>query len=328
MMKAMVYEQYGPPEMLRLETVERPTPKADEVLVAVKASAVNFSSSATVRGKPMLVRLMSGLMAPKNPIPGGDIAGVVAAVGSAVRQFHVGDAVYADLSGWRWGGYAEYVSVPEKLLARMPATLSFEQAAGVPEAAVVALQGLRDLGKLQAGEEVLIQGASGGIGTFAVQIAKAMGAVVTAVCSTRNVELVRELGADHVIDYTREDFTQNGKLYDLILATVGYRPILEYRRSLAADGTYVATGGTLRQIFESLLLGPILSRGGKRLANLLVRPNAADLAYVAQLIDSGQMKPVIDRMYPLEETAAAIKYYEEGRSRGKVIIQVQASEGV
>ncbi|MBL8120246.1 MAG: NAD(P)-dependent alcohol dehydrogenase, partial [Anaerolineae bacterium] len=242
--------------------------------------------------------------------------------------FHVGDAVYGDLSGWRWGGYAEYVSVPEKLLARMPATLSFEQAAGVPEAAVVALQGLRDLGKLQAGEEVLIQGASGGIGTFAVQIAKAMGAVVTAVCSTRNVELVRGLGADHVIDYTREDFTQNGKLYDLILATVGYRPILEYRRSLAADGVYVATGGTLRQIFESLLLGPLLSRGGKRLANLLVRPNAADLAYVAQLIDSGQMKPVIDRMYPLEETAAAIKYYEEGRSRGKVIIQVQASEGV
>lgn len=328
MMKAMVYEQYGPPDILRLETVERPTPKADEVLVAVKASAVNFSSSATVRGTPMLVRLMSGLMSPKNPIPGGDIAGVVTAVGSAVQQFHVGDTVYADLSGWRWGGYAEYVSVPEKLLARMPATLSFEQAAGVPEAAVVALQGLRDLGKLQAGEEVLIQGASGGIGTFAVQIAKAMGAVVTAVCSTRNVELVRGLGADHVIDYTREDFTQNGKLYDLILATVGYRPILEYRRSLAADGTYVATGGTLRQIFESLLLGPLLSRGGKRLANLLVRPNAADLAYVAQLIDSGQVKPVIDRMYPLEEAAAAIQYYEEGRSRGKVIIQVQASEGV
>ena len=322
-MKAVVYTQYGPPDVLQLREIEQAVPRDNEVLVKIHASSVNFSSSALVRGEPFIARLWSGLPSPRHQIPGSDIAGRVAAVGKNVTQFQPGDEVFGDISGFGWGGYAEYVAAPESLLALKPANISFEQAASVPEAAVVALQGLRDKGQIRPGQKVLIHGASGGIGAFAVQIAKAFGAHVTAVCSTRNVDLVRSIGADHIIDYTRDDFAQNGQRYDLILATAGNRSIFEYHRSLSPNGIYVATGGAMTQIFQALLLGPIISMtGSRKMGNLTVKPNQKDLVFLKALLEAGKIVPVIDRIYPLSQVADAIKYYEEGRSRGKVVISV------
>jgi NADPH:quinone reductase-like Zn-dependent oxidoreductase len=237
--------------------------------------------------------------------------------------------VFGDLSGCGWGAYAEYVSVPERWIVPKPGNLSYEQAASVPESAVVALQGLRDKGKIQPGQKVLINGASGGIGTFAVQIAKSFGAEVTGVCSTRNLELVRSLGADRVIDYTREDFTRDGCRYDLILATAGYRSLFDYRRALRPGGNYVATGGSSKQIFQPMLLGPWLSTGGTKMVSLAMKPDQDDLAFVKDLIEAGKVMPVIDRCYPLSALPEALRYYEEGHSRGKVVITIMegAPEG-
>jgi NADPH:quinone reductase-like Zn-dependent oxidoreductase len=258
-MKAIVYEAYGPPEVLQLKEVEKPTSKDDKVLVKVHAAAVNYGDWAILRGKPFVVRLMSGgLLKPKHTILGADIAGRVEAVGGNVKQFRPGDEVFGDISGCGFGGFAEYVSVPENALALKPANISFEEAAAVPMAGVVALQGLRDQGEIQAGQKVLIVGASGGNGTFAVQIAKSFGAKVTGVCSTRNVDLVRSIGADQVIDYTREDFTTSGQRYDLILAAGGYRSIFDYRRALSPKGTYVMAGGAMAQVYEAMILGPVI----------------------------------------------------------------------
>lgn len=256
-MKAIVYTEYGPPDVLQLREVENPTPKDDEVLVKVHAASVNYADWAFVRGKLFLVRLMgAGLLKPRNAILGADIAGRVEAVGRNVKQFQPGDEVFGDISACGFGGFAKYVSVPEHALALKPANLSFEESAAVPMAGVVALQGLRDQGQIQPGQKVLIVGASGGNGTFAVQIAQSFGAEVTGVCSTRNLDLVRSIGADQVIDYTREDFTQSGQRYDLILATGGYRSIFDYRRALSPEGTYVMVGGAMAQIYEAMLLGP------------------------------------------------------------------------
>ncbi len=320
-MKAIVCTKYGPPDILKLVEVEKPVPGDDEVLVEILAASVTYSNLMLVKGEPFVGRLMGlGLFQPKEKIPGSDIAGRVEAIGRNVRRFQPGDEVYGDLSGCGRGGFAEYVCAPEDALGLKPANLSFEEASAVPEAALVALQALRDNGQIKPGQKVLIYGASGGIGTFAVQIAKSFGAEVTGVCSTRNLELVRSLGADHVIDYTKEDFTQNGHRYDLILATAGFRSIFDYRRALAPEGIYVSTGGAMAQTFQALLLGPLVSLGGnQKLGAMLVKPNK-DLAFMKELIEAGKVKPVIDRCYPLSETAEALRQYAKGHARGKIVI--------
>jgi NADPH:quinone reductase-like Zn-dependent oxidoreductase len=321
-MKAAVYTKYGPPEVLQIREVEKPIPKENEVLVKVHAASVTYGDLAAVKGKPFMVRLSLGLREPNYKTPGKDVAGQVEAVGSNVKQFKPGDEVFADISECGWGAYAEYVAVPENAIVLKPANITFEQAAAVPESAVVALQGLRDKGQIQHREKVLINGASGGIGTFAVQIAKSFGAEVTGVCSTRNLDLVRSIGADHVIDYTQEDFTQNGQRYDLILATAGYRSIFDYQRVLRPGGNYVATGGSMAQIFQPMLLGPLLSTGSRKMSNLAMRPNTNDLAFIKKLIEAGKVIPVIDKSFPLCKLPEALQYYGEGHSRGKVVITV------
>lgn len=323
-MKAVVYTKYGPPDVLELMGVEKPVPRDDEVLVKIEATAVNAADWRLLRADPFLVRLMGmGLFKPKNTILGADIAGRVEAVGRNVSQFQPGDAVYGDTSGCGWGGFAEYVTVPENILAPKPANLSFVEAAAMPMAAVTALQGLRDQGQIQAGQKVLINGASGGVGTFAVQIAKAFGAKVTAVCSTGKMEQARSLGADHVIDYTRENFTQNGQQYDLILAVNGYHPITAYKRALRPQGTYVMVGGSTAQIFQALLLGPLVSMtSGKKMGALSAKPDKEDLIFLKEFVEAGKVAPVIDNCYPLHETAEAIRYVGAGRARGKVVITV------
>jgi NADPH:quinone reductase-like Zn-dependent oxidoreductase len=324
-MKAIVYEAYGPPDVLELEAVEKPVPRDDEVLVSVHAAALNYVDWALLRGIPFLIRMMSGgLSKPKNTILGADIAGRVEAIGRGVTQFQPGDEVFGDISDYGFGGFAEYVSAPESQLARKPANTSFEEAAAVPMSGVVALQGLRDKGGVQPGQKVLIVGASGGNGTFAVQIAKSFGAEVTGVCSTRNLDMVRSIGADHVIDYTQEDFAQGEERYDLILGAGGYRSIFDYRRALRPEGTYVMVGGGMAQVYEAMLLGPFVSMTGRqRLVNLSAMSDQEDLAFVGKLIEAGKVVPVIDRRYPLEEVPEALRYYGEGHSRGKVVISVR-----
>lgn len=322
-MKAVVYTQYGPPDVLQFKEVEKPTPKDDEVLIAVQAASANAADWHLLRGDPFLVRLMAGPLKPKNTILGADIAGRVEAVGKNVKQFQPGDEVFGDISECGWGGFAEYVCARENALVLKPASMTFEEAAAVPLAALTALQGLRDKGQIQPGQKVLINGASGGVGTFAVQIAKSFGAEVTGVCSTRNLDMVRSIGADHVIDYTQEDFTQNGQRYDLIMATNGYHSISDYARALSPKGIYVMTGGSGAQMFQAMLLGPWISMtGNKKMGNLLMKPNNRDLVFLKELLEAGKIAPVIDRRYPLSEVAEAIRYLEEGHARGKVVITV------
>jgi len=322
-MKAIVQTGYGEPsEVLEIREIEKPAPKDDEILIKIQAASITFGDLAAVKGKPAIARLSLGLKEPKIKTPGKDVAGVVEAVGPNVKQFKPGDEVFGDLSESGWGAYAEYVSVSENALVQKPANITFEAAGAVPESAVVALQGLQDKGKIQSGQKVLIYGASGGIGTFAVQIAKSFETEVTGVCSTRNLELVRSLGADHVIDYAKEDFTQNGVQYDLILATAGYRSIFEYKRALAPSGHYVATGGEMAQIFQPMLLGPLVSSEDRKMTNLAMKPDKEDLTYVKELIEKGKVTPVIDKSYPLSELPEALQYYAKGRSRGKVVVTV------
>jgi NADPH:quinone reductase-like Zn-dependent oxidoreductase len=276
-----------------------------------------------LRADPFLIRPTSGLLKPKNPFLGADVAGRIEAVGRTVTQFKPGDEVFGDLSLSGRGTFAEYVCASENSLSLKPANLSFEQAAAVPMAAVTALQGLRDRGKVQPGQKVLINGASGGVGTFAVQIAKSFGAEVTAVCSTRNLDTVRSIGADHVIDYTQEDFTQNGHRYDLILAANGYHSISDYKRVLAPQGTYVMTGGAMAQLSEAMLKGPWISMtGSQKMGNLLAKPCQKDLVFMKELIESGKVVPVIDRCYPLSEIPDALRYLEEGHAQGKIVITI------
>jgi NADPH:quinone reductase-like Zn-dependent oxidoreductase len=324
-MKAIVCPKYGPPDVLQLQEVEKPTPKEDEVLVKVHAASVNAYDWHLLTADMFLVRLMGGgLLRPKKAIPGVDIAGRIEAAGSNVKQFRPGDEVFGDISACGNGGFAEYVSVPENALALKPATLSFEEAAAVPMAAVTALQGLRDEGRIQAGQKVLINGASGGVGTFAVQIAKAFGAEVTAVCSTRNFDMARTLGADRVIDYTKEDFTRNGQTYDLILAANGYHPLSAYKRALTPQGIYVMAGGKPGQIFQAMLLGSSMSEnGGKKLGGFTAKANQKDLVMLKELVEAGKVVPVIDKRYPLSEAAEALRYLGAGHARGKVVITVE-----
>ena len=314
-MKAITYTKYGSPDVLQLKEVAKPTPKDNEVLVKVLAASVNYSDWVYVRGKPFVARLMgSGLLKPKNMLLGADIAGQVEAVGENVKQFKPSDEVFGDLSVCGWGGFAEYIAVPEHAIALKPNNLTFEKAAAVPQAAIVALQGLRDAGQIQPGKKVLINGASGGIGTFAVQIARFFGAEVTGVCSSKNFDLVRSLGADNVIDYTQEDFTQNGQRYDLILDIKAYRSISDNERALSSKGIYVLVGGSVVRIIQTSMAG------NERMVNFQVRPNQKEVDFMTELIEAGKVVPVIDRRYPLDEISEAVRYYGEGRSSGKVVI--------
>ena len=322
-MKAILYTRYGPPDVLELKEVEKPTPNDDEVLIEVHAASVNALEWHTVTADIPLVRLMNGgLLKPKNPRLGADVAGRVEAGGKNVKQFQPGDEVYGDIFGR--GSFAEYATAPERLLAHKPANLSFEEAAAVPVAGITALQGLRDEGKIRAGQKVLIQGAAGGVGTFAVQVAKAFGAEVTAVCSTRNLDQARRLGADHVIDYTQEDFTRNEQQYDLILAANGYHPMSAYKRALAPKGIYVMAGGKPAQIFGAMLLGPMLSeKDGRKMGGVSAKASREDLLFLNQWLETGKVVPAIDRRFPLEQAAEALRYLGQGHARAKVVITVQ-----
>jgi NADPH:quinone reductase-like Zn-dependent oxidoreductase len=320
-MKAIVREIYGPPDVLHLQDVPLPAVRDGEVLVKVRAASANAGDWHLLRGTPLPFRLVAGLRKPKFKIIGNDIAGCVEAVGRNVTQFRPGDHVFGDLSRCGFGAYAEFAVAPEKALALKPAALSFEEAAAIPTAGCTALQALRK-GRIQRGQRVLINGASGGVGTFSVQIAKSFGAEVTAVCSPRNVEIVRSIGADHVLDYTKDDFAALGQRYDLIVASNGDRSIWDYRRALSANGAYVMTGGSNRQLTDALLLGPLLSMSGQKLGNLLAKPHQADLLFLKGVCEAGKVKPMIDRHFLLSEVPAAIRYVEDGHARGKVVITV------
>ena len=319
-MKAIVSTKYGPPDVLELKEVEKPTPKDNEVMINVHAASLNAADWHTLRADPWFLRLMGGgLLKPKNKILGFDIAGRVEAVGRNVKQFQPGDEVFGVCD---MGGFAEYVCARESALALKPGSMTFEEAAAVPVAAVTALQGLRDKGQIQPGQKVLINGASGGVGTFAVQIAKSFGAEVTAVCSTRNLDMVRSIGADQVIDYTQEDFTKNRERYDLILAVNGYHPILDYKRALSPKGIYVVAGGSMAQFFQAMLLGPWISMtGSKKMGSMgIAKPNKRGLDFIKELLEAGKVVPVIDRRYTLSEVPEAIRYLEEGHAKGKIVI--------
>jgi NADPH:quinone reductase-like Zn-dependent oxidoreductase len=327
-MKAIVYTKYGPPDVLHLEEVNKPALNEDQVLVKVYAASINAGDLHMLTADFFPMRLMGvGLFKPKNTILGADIAGCVEAVGRNVKQFRPGYAVIGDVFGLGSGSFAEYVSVPESALALKPSNVSFEEAAAVPVAAVTALQGLRDRGHIQPGQKVLINGASGGVGTFAVQIAKAFGAEVTAVCSTRNLEMARSIGADHVIDYTKEDFTQNGRQYDLILAANGYHTLSAYKRALTPQGIYVFVGGLPAQTFQSLFLGSLMSKSdGRKMTSVMKKANHKDLLFIRDLLEDGKIRPVIDECYPLWKTAEAFRYFEKGHARGKVVITISVQE--
>jgi NADPH:quinone reductase-like Zn-dependent oxidoreductase len=320
-MKAIVRTQYGPPDVLQFAEVATPTPGDNEVLIKLCAASVNPLDLFLMRGAPWN-RVIPGLSTPKHKILGCDIAGRVEAVGRNVKRFQPGDEVFG-VTGFAGRGFAEYVCAIEEKLGLKPANLSFEAAAAVPIAASTALQGLRDKGRIHRGHKVLVEGASGGVGTFAVQIAKAFGAEVTAVCSTRNVDTARSIGADHVIDYTQLDFARSGQHYDLILAANAHHSIFDYRRALSQDGIYIAAGGGVVRILQALLLGPLLSMiGRKKMCFFIANINQKDLVFLKDLLEAGKVVPVIDRRYPLSDAAEALRYLEEGHAQGKVVITV------
>ena len=322
-MKAIVYDKYGSPDVLELKEIDKPAVGDDQVLIRVRAASVNPLDWHFMRGRPFFLRIKAGLRKPKVIRLGVDAAGTVESTGGNVRRFKPGDEVFGGCTG----AFAEYACASEKALAPKPANLTFEQAAAVPIAALSALQGLRDKGRIQAGQKVLINGAAGGVGTFAVQIAKAFGAEVTGVCSTRNVDMVRSIGADHVVDYTQEDFTRNGQRYDLILDSVGNYSLSAFRRALTAKGTLVMVGGPDKGRWIGPMAGMlkvvVLSRFvSQKLLPFLAKRSHEDLVFLKDLLETGKVTPVIDRRYPLSEVPQAIRYLEEGHARGKVVITI------
>jgi 2-desacetyl-2-hydroxyethyl bacteriochlorophyllide A dehydrogenase len=323
-MKAIVQTEYGSPDVLSLQEVDKPVVTANGVLVQIRATSVNAGDWHLMRGDPFLSRLMfGGILKPKIQILGFDIAGCVEEVGKDVTQFQVGDQVFGDLSESGFGAFAEYVCATESALAFKPTNISFEQAATVPGAALTALRGLRDCGQIKPGQKVLINGASGGVGSFAVQIAKAFGAEVTAVCSTNKMEMIETLGADHIIDYTQTDVTKNGQQYDLILDAAAYRSVFDYAPILKTGGTYVLIGGSIARLFQVLLFGSVISRIiSRRLKCLVAKPNRSDLVILKDLIEAGKIVPFIDRTYSLSEVPEAIRQLEQRQVRGKVVISV------
>lgn len=321
-MKAIIYTEYGPPEVLQLQEVDKPTPKVGEVLVKVHAASVNYIDWQLLKGESFFLRLLNGLTKPKQEILGDDIAGRVEAVGKMVKRFKPGDEVFGISD---FGAFAEYVCADEKYLALKPANLTFEEAAAVPVAGITALLSLCKHGQIQSRQKVLINGASGGVGTFAVQIAKFFGAEVTGVCSTSKLDMVRSLGADIVIDYTKEDFTKSGQRYDFILAAGGYHPISDYKRALSSEGVYVCCGGNFAQYFQAAFLGPLISMtGSKKLGSIgMAKPNIKEFDFMKELLEAGKVVPVIDRRYTLAEVPEALQYLGEGHARGKVVITLQ-----
>ena len=318
-MKAIVYHNYGSPDVLGLEEIERPAVKDDEILVRVRAASVNPIDGHKLRGTPFMVRIFAGLLKPKHKILGADVAGRVEAIGRNVKRFQRGDEVFG--LSLDPGAFAEYLCVPEDEVVLKPASMTFEDAAALPSTALTALQGLRDKGQIQPGQKVLINGASGGMGTFAVQIAKSFGADVTGVCSTKNLDMVRSIGADRVIDYTQEDFTQNGERYDLIFDTVGNRSVSDCKRALSPKGIYVDVVAVYSPVRMLQVLWASMT-GSKKMVFFVTSPNQKDLVVLQELLESGKVTPVIDRRYTLIEVPEAIGYVEEGHARGKVLITV------
>ncbi len=321
-MKAIVYKKYGSPDVLELKEVAKPTPEDNEVLVKVHAASINDWDWGLLRGKPFVNRLIGGLLKPRK-ILGCDIAGWVEAVGRNVKQFQPGDEVFGDISGCGFGGFAEYVCARENALTLKPAGMTFEQAAAVPQAALLALQGLRDKGQIQSGQKVLINGAGGGTGSFAIQIAKSFGVEVTGVDNSSKLDTMRSIGADHVIDYTQKDFTKNGQHYDLILDLMGYHPFFDYKRALSPKGIYVMVGGSVALMFQVLFLGSWISLTGSKKMCILGLKQNKDLDFIKELFENGKVVPVIDRRYTLSEVAEAFRYFGEGHVRGKVVITVE-----
>jgi len=322
-MKAIVCPKYGSPDVLQLQEVAKPTPNDDEVLIRIHAASINSRDWRFMRANPFFIRLVpGGFLAPKNKILGADLAGRVEAIGSNVKQFMPGDEVFGYLpSATGRGTFAEYVCANKNAITLKPANLTFEQAAAIPLAALTALHGLRNNVNIQPGQKVLIYGASGGVGTFAVQIAKALGAEVTAVCSTKNLDLVHSIGADHVIDYRREDFTRNGQQYDLILAVNGYRPISEYLRALCPEGRYVVAGGSMLQLIQAASTKKRFSKTRtQKISIASLVPSQEDLIFIKELLETGKITPVIDGCYPLSKTAEALQYFEKVHAKGKVVI--------
>ena len=321
-MKAIVYTRYGTPDVLELKEVDKPIPKYDEVLIKVHAVSINDWDWNLLQGAPFINRMLNGLLKPKKKILGSDIAGRIEAVGKNVVQFQPGDEVFGDLSG-DWGGFAEYVCARENALALKPASMTFDEAAAIPQAAMLAVQGLRDKGQIQSGQKLLINGAGGGVGTFAVQIAKLYGVEVTGVDSSGKLGMMRSMGFDHVIDYTQEDFTKNGQCYDLILDVKTNRSIFDYTRALSPNGIYVTVGGAMTRLFQAFFLGPLISMISKKKIRIVgLKPNK-DLAYMNELFEAGKVKPVIDGPYKLSEVPEAIRYFGEGNHKGKVVITLE-----
>jgi NADPH:quinone reductase-like Zn-dependent oxidoreductase len=321
-MKAIIHSRYGPPDALELKDIDQPVTNEDAVLVQVHAAAVGKGDWLTVQGLPYVARLRYGLPKPKHKVSGFDVAGRVEAIGTNVTQLQAGDEVF----GWCDGAFAEYAAAPQSQQARKPANLSFEQAAAVPISGFAALQALRDSGGFQPGQKVVIVGASGGVGSFAVQLAKAFGAEVTGVCSTNSVDLVRSIGADHVIDYTQQDFTRTGQRYDLILEMAGNRSLADLRRALTPEGTLVLVGGSggrwlmgTGRTLRAVLVSPFV---GQRLRSFLSKPKGADLVVLQELLEAGKLTPVIDRTFPLSEAPEAIQYVGERSTQGKTVITV------
>jgi NADPH:quinone reductase-like Zn-dependent oxidoreductase len=321
-MKATVFTRYGTAEVLELRDVAKPTPKDSEVLVRVRAVSINDWDWQALQGIPFMNRLMFGLRKPKKQILGSDIAGVVEVAGRATKRFQPGDEVFGDLSG-RWGGFAEYVCAREEDLALKPAGLTFEGAAAIPQAAMLAVQGLRDIGQIRQGQKLLVNGAGGGVGTFAIQIARLYGAETTGVDSSAKLDMLRSLGFEHVLDYAQEDFTRTGQQYDLILDVKTNRSVFAYLRALTPGGAYVTVGGSLARLAQVALLGPLVSTVHKKRVRVVgLKPNK-DLGYMTELIEAGKVRPVVDGRYTLDQAAEAMRYFGEGRHQGKVVLTVE-----
>jgi NADPH:quinone reductase-like Zn-dependent oxidoreductase len=320
-MKAIVYHEYGSPDVLKLAEVETPTPNDNEVLIKLHAVSINGSDREALIGKPLYVR-MGGLRKPGYPILGSDIAGRVERVGENITQFQPGDDVFGEMPGYH-GGFAEYACASEKTLAHKPTSLTFEQAAAIPQGGAIALQAIREKGKVQPGQHVLINGAGGSAGVFAVQLAKLAGAEVTGVDNAGKLDFLRSLGADHVIDYTRENFTKRKDQYDLILDVIAHRSVFAYQRPLKPNGTYFFVGGSVATLFQILLLGPWIRRAtGKNVRLLVVPQDRKYMIAITELCEAGKVIPIIDRRYPLNQVPEALRYVGEGRAKGKVVIVI------
>ena len=320
-MKAIVYHKYGTPDALELTEVDKPIPKDDEVLIKVHAVSINDWDSGLLNGD-FINRMLNGLRKPKRKILGSDIAGLIESIGKNITQFKPGDEVYGDLSG-RWGGFAEYVCAQEKTLALKPSTMSFEEAAAIPQAAMLAVQGLIDKGKIKQGQKLLINGAGGGVGTFGIQIAKLYGVEATGVDSTSKLDMLRSMGFDHVIDYTKEDFTKKGKCYDLILDVKTNRSMFDYARALCPNGAYVTVGGSIGRLIQSLLLAPLIRIIQKKHLHIVALKTNKDLAYMSDLFKAGKIKCVIDGPYRLDEVPEAFRLFNKAGHKGKIVITIK-----